>query len=197
MPGSLAPRALRAARRLCEVLDLYSVPVAGPRPPTDPRRFLEEATADVLTQMGEAHPQELDERKLGMLLERLDHPADRTLVIRDETGQPCGYCHVTVGDTENARIRYAVPVLPQQCYLWDDQVFVAHRRRGLHAFSIARRLELLAEEGRTEALTIISRRNLASRTSYAAFGASRRRVLLHLPLCRRTVALPTARRVPG
>lgn len=74
---------------------------------------------------------------------------------------------------------------------------MAHRRRGLHTFSIARRLELLEQDGVTEAVTIISRPNLASRTSYAPFGMVRRRELAYVPDLRRTFALPTSRKVPG
>lgn len=194
MSRRIRARALRAARRVCEVLDLYAFPVGGPGPSADPARSLEDATAEVLAQMKEAYPKDLDERKYGILVGRLDHPADRTFIIRDEHGEPCGYCHITAEDTADERIRYAVSVGPHQGYLWDDRVFATHRRRGLHAYSIARRLELLAEEGRTEALTIISRPNLGSRASYAAFGAARQRVLVYLPPCRRTVSMPATRR---
>lgn len=197
MSRRIALRASWAARRVVEVLDLYVVPVNGPRPPSNPAWSLENATIAVLTQMRDAYAEELDERKYGILVNRLDHPADETLVIRDEQGEPCGYCHITGGETENTRIRYVVAVLPHQCYLWDDHVFRSHRRRGLHTFSIARRLELIAEEGRTEALTIISRTNQRSRASYAAFGAVRLRSLYHLPLVRRTVSVPARRQVRG
>lgn len=196
MSRRFAPRALRAAR-LCEVLDLYTFPAQGPWSPADPARSLEDATAPVLSQMRQAYPEDLDARKYAILVDRLADPDDRTLVIRDEDGEPCGYCHITLADTADERIRYAVRLQRHQGYLWDDRVFVAHRRRGLHTFSIARRLELMAAEDRTEALTIISRPNLGSRTSYAAFGAVRQRALYYLPLCRRTVAVPPARRSPG
>lgn len=194
MPPRFVPRALSAVWRRWEVLDLYALPVKGPGPPADPARSLEDATTEVLLRMKETYPGDLDERKYRILVDRLDHPADRTLIIRDEHGEPCGYCHITTGDTEEARTRYAVRVYPHQAYLWDDHVFAAQRRRGLHAFAIARRLELIAEEGRTEALTIISRSNRASRASYAAFGAMRKRGLYYLPQCRRTVSVPAMRR---
>ncbi|QDO90120.1 hypothetical protein FNH13_18800 [Ornithinimicrobium ciconiae] len=197
MSRRFAPRALRGARRVCQVLDLYTFPVQGAWSPADPARSLEDATAPVLSQMREAYPDDLDARKYDILVDRLADPGDRTLVIRDEDGEPCGYCHITLADTTDERIRYAVRLQLHQAYLWDDRVFAAHRRRGLHAYSIARRLELIAEAGRTEALTIISRSNLGSRTSYAAFGAVRQRALYYLPLCHRTVAVPSDRRHPG
>lgn len=197
MPRRFGPQELRAAWRGWEVLDSYSFPVDGPGPPANPVWSLEDARAEDLRLMRETYPRDLEERKCGILFDRLNQHADRTLVTREENGEPCGYCHLGTGDTENARIRYAVQVLPHQGYLWDDHVFVAHRRRGLHAFSLARRLELLADDGRTEALTIISRPNLASRTSYAAFGAVRQRVLCHLPALHRTVTMPATRQVPG
>ena len=193
----LHPTRLRASLRKRETLDLFAMPVPGPGPKADPARSLEDATAEVLLQMRKDYPKDLNERKIGILLARLDDPADRTLIIRDEHGEPCGYCHITTGDTVNARIRYRLRVRPHQAYLWDDHVFIAHRRRGLHTFSIARRIELLEQEGCTEALTIISRPNVASRTSYAAFGMVRRRELVYVPDLKRTFALPTSRKVPG
>ncbi|MCK0112784.1 hypothetical protein MWU75_11595 [Ornithinimicrobium sp. F0845] len=182
----------RSARQVCEVLDLYAFPVKGPQPPADPSRLLEDATEPVLRQLRESG--DLDERRFGILVERLANSADRTLIIRDEHGEACGYCHITLGDTTDERTNFAIQVLPHQGYLWDDRIFPGHRRRGLHTFSIARRLELIAEEGRTEALTIIARHNRASRRSYAPFGTARRRVLYYLPQGHRTISRPAIRR---
>lgn len=184
--------ARRSVRQVFEVLDLYALPVTQPQTPADPGRSLEDATEPTLRQMWESG--DLDDRKLGILVERLADPADRTLIIRDEDGEPCGYCHITLGDTEDERTNFAIDLLPHQGYLWDDRVFPTHRRRGLHSFSIARRLELIAQEGRTEALTIIARHNRASRRSYAPFGTVRRRVLYYLPPWHRTVSRPAVRR---
>lgn len=187
----LGPTWMRAAWGTRDVLDLYVFPVSGgPGPAADPARSLVDATAEVLRDLRQRYPEELTDRKYGILVDRLGHPVDRSLVIVDEHGEPCGYCHITAQDTVNERIRYAVRVAPHQAYLWDDHVFGAHRRRGLHAYSIARRLELLAQEGRSEALTIISRRNTASRTSYAAFGTTRTRALYYVPGARRTLTVP-------
>ncbi|WP_109473112.1 GNAT family N-acetyltransferase [Ornithinimicrobium cavernae] len=196
MPHPLDPRRFRAYWRRREILDLYTFPVHGPGPAADTSRSLEDATAEVLDLMREAYPKDFNARKHQLLLDRLTHPADRTLIIRDEHGEACGYCHITDENTENARIRLPIKVSARQAYLWDDQVFARHRRRGLHAFSIARRLELLAEQGRTEALTIISRPNEASRRSYGAFGLRRRRVLIYLPALKRTFSVPATRTVP-
>ncbi|MFC6422596.1 hypothetical protein [Ornithinimicrobium tianjinense] len=180
----------RTAWRQREVMDTYIFPVDGPGPAADPARSLVDATATLLERMRRDYPEDLTQRKYALLVKRLKHPADRTLVILDEAGEPCGYCHLTYGDTENARIGLRVPVSAQQGYFWDDHVFVTHRRRGLHAYSIARRLELLAADGRTEGLTMISRGNTASRASYAAFGAGRTRQHLVLRKVRRTISLP-------
>ncbi len=194
---SLIPASWQQSWRKREVLDTYVFPVQGPRPKVDPSRTLEDATEAVLDQMRRDYPDDLNERKHRLLVERLQHPADRTLVIRDEHGEPCGYCHLTYGDTENARIHLRLRVSPRQAYFWDDHVFVAHRRRGLHAFSIARRLELLAEEGKVRGVTMISRKNKASRASYAAFGARRTRQHVFLKDRGRTLTFPTWVEIPA
>ncbi|MDN5745871.1 MAG: hypothetical protein L0H31_12195 [Nocardioidaceae bacterium] len=191
MPNPLNVRSLRQAWRRREVLDMYAMPVSPRRPEADSARQLREATAEVLTQMRTDYPQDLNERKYQLLLARLDDPADRTLIIHDEDGTPCGYCHITTGDTVNARIRFRVRLRPHQAYFWDDHLFMAHRRKGLHSFSIARRLQLVAQDGITEVLTIISRPNVASQQSFARFGVVRRRVLIYVPRWGRTIALPT------
>ncbi|OLT17220.1 hypothetical protein BJF80_03340 [Serinicoccus sp. CUA-874] len=194
---SLVPDSWQKSWRKREVLDTYVFPVHGPGPAPDPARSLEDATEEVLDQMRRDYPDDLNERKHALLVERLSHPADRTLVIRDEHGEPCGYCHITTGDTENARIHLRLRVGRRQAYLWDDHVFIAHRRRGLHAFSIARRLELLAEDGRTQGVTMISRKNTASRASYGAFGARRTRQHVFLKDRQRTLTFPTWVEIPA
>ena len=193
---SMSRTAWKRAWRKREVLDSYVFPVQGPGPAADPARQLEDATAEVLTQMRRDYPGGLPQRKYDLLIARLDDPADRTLIIRDERGEPCGYCHLTYGSTENARIHLKVRVRPRQAYFWDDHVFAEHRRRGLHASSIAARLELLAQEGRTEGLTIISRSNTPSRASYAVFGARRTRQHVFLKNLGRTLTFPTWVEVP-
>lgn len=187
--------AWKAAWRQREVMDTYVFPVAGAD--ADPARRLEDATVELLDRMRHDYPDDLTRRKHKLLTARLKHPADRTLVIIDEHGEPCGYCHLTESDTENARIRLKVPVPAHQAYFWDDHVFMAHRRRGLHAYSIARRLELIGAEGRTEGMTMISRRNTASRASYAAFGARRTKRHLVLAKVKRSFTVPTRLRVKG
>lgn len=194
---SLVPASWRQSWRKREVLDSYVFPVRGPGPTADPARSLEDATEAVLDQMRRDYPDDLNERKHGLLVERLQHPADRTLVIRDEHGEPCGYCHLTYGDTENARIHLRLRVKPTQAYFWDDHVFIAHRRKGLHTFSIARRLEILAAEGTAEGLTMISRKNTASRASYGAFGARRTRQHVFLKDRQRTLTFPTWVEIPA
>lgn len=197
MPDIHFVQQLRAAWRQREVLDLYAFPVRGAGPEADPLRSLEEATAEVLTQMREDYPKDLNERKYVLLMDRLEDPADRTLIIRDEYGEPCGYCHITAQDTENARISLPIRVRRHQAYLWDDHVFMAHRRRGLHGFSIAARLQLLDRERVTEAVTIISRPNTASRASYGRFGARARRALIYVPRLGRTFSVPSRPHLRG
>lgn len=198
MPApTLIPPAAWDVWRRREVLDTFVFPVRGPGPSPDPARRLEDATERVLTQMRRDYPQDLTERKHGLLVARLANPADHTLIIRDEEGEACGYCHLTYGDTVNERINLRLRVRPHQAYFWDDHLFMVHRRRGLHAYSIARRLELIAKDDRTQGLTMISRGNVASRASYAAFGARRTRQHVYLKKLRRTVTLPAVVEIPA
>lgn len=150
---------------------------------------LVEADTDLLAALRERFPREVDERKHGILVDRLVSPAERSWVIVDD-GVPCGHCHAALDSVLNARINAMVRLEPGQAYLFDDFVVRERRGRGLHGFSIARRMELLAAEGVDEFVTIISRGNAPSRASYRRYGPRVVAWLLYLPPLNTTLRLP-------
>ena len=149
-----------------------------------------EADAELLAALRERFPRDVDERKHGILIARLASPVERCWVIVDSDGVPCGYCHAAVASVLNARINAMVRLEPGQAYLFDSFVVRERRGRGLHGFSVARRMELLAEEGIDEVVTIISRGNTRSLAAFLPYGPRAVERLLYLPPVNTTLRMP-------
>lgn len=174
-----------------EVLYTFSFPTQAehPRASGDGYRLVE-ADEEMLGQLRARYPRQLSDHKHRLLVDRLSSPNERCWVIVDDAGELCGYCHVALSDTVNTRINHPVKVGPRQAYFFDDYVFTQHRGRGLHAFSIARRLEIAAGMGITEGLTTITKTNTGSLVSYGKFDLRPGATLVYLPPLRRTLTLP-------
>jgi hypothetical protein len=193
-------RRLRRARRRFkdlrrrsrpEILYTYSFQVDPSKAGASPPGYrLVEADEARLSELKATYPKELSDRKLGILRARIGSQDERCWLITDADGTLCGYCHLTLASTLNARINHFVEVGASQAYFFDDFVFKRHRGRGLHGFSIARRLEILQGLGRTEVLITIRKDNKASLASFWKFGPRRRHRLVYLPPLRRTIQLP-------
>jgi RimJ/RimL family protein N-acetyltransferase len=177
-----------------EVLYNYSFPVPSEKQWPGSESVLAEADAAGLKQLRSTYPRQLSAEKYQLLVDRLSSPDERCWLILDDTGQPCGYCHMTLESTLNARINYPVRLAPHQLYFFDDYIVRQHRGKGLHTLAIARRMELAAEEGITKGVITISRKNLASISSFTKFGVRREGTLVYLPFLRRTLPLPFPRR---
>lgn len=149
------------------------------------------AESGLLKQMFARHPQEIPERKQHILLERLEKPEETCLLICGAGGEICGYCHTAYSQHLNTWSNYLVVLAPGQVYLFDDYVFTPFRGRGLHQFSIARRMNIAREQGYTNALTIIEKNNAASHAAYTRLGFRRTKLLWHLPLLNKTVPRKT------
>lgn len=154
-----------------------------------PGAELKELDAQLLEQLAR-WGKELNARKKAILASRIDHPTQTCWVILAD-GEAAGYCHVSWESTVNERIHHPVRLRSDEVYLYDSYVFRKFRRRGLHHFSILRRLELAAERGKQRAVTIISRTNTPSRRSFAGYHARRTGTLLYLPPLRRTLSWPS------
>lgn len=148
-----------------------------------------EADEDKLAELKATYPRELSQRKYQILLERLNVPSEKCWLISDGHGNLCGYCHLAFKSTLNARINHLVEVGRAQAYFFDDYVFKKHRGKGLHAASIAQRMEIAAGMGITEGLTTISKANYPSITSYGKFGLRSELILVYIPLFKRTLRL--------
>ena len=176
-----------------EYLHTYAVALSGvPRTAEERGYRLVEATAENLDET-KAQYMEFSRRKHAILKDRLASGDEKCWLIVDADGEVTGYCHMAFTTQVNDRINHTVEVGPTQVYLYDDHVFKGHRRRGYHSFSIARRLELARDMGRTEALTTISDGNVASIASYTRLGFRPRRRLVAFPGLHRTLSLPARR----
>lgn len=173
-----------------EILHRYSAAVDGARPAVRADLSLVRADAAMLDGLRAAQPKDLSARKHAIVRDRVETTDERCYLVTDSDDAVVGYCHMAVRDHVNARINHLVRLAPGEVYLFDDQTFKHRRREGVHAFSIAARLDAAAQEGATRAVTIVSKGNDASIASYARFGFRRDRVLVHLPRLRRTLSVP-------
>lgn len=183
-----------------ETLNTYALDTeAGLSHPNPGGYTLHEASDDNLAEMKATHPDEFRDRKYGILRDRVGSGDETCYLVADGAGTWCGYCHMATTDNVNERINHLVPVGPTDVYMFDSHVFTDHRRRGLHTFAIARRLQLAHERGRTRALTTITSTNTASVASFEQFGLRRLRWLVHVPDLNLTLDLPARRstRLPG
>ena len=173
-----------------EVLYSFSFPTAGQARAAGAPGNLVPADKPGLRDLRKRYPGELRAAKFKILRARLSSPTEDCWVIVDGEGAPAGYCHLAYASTVNERINHSVVVEKgREAYFFDDYVFKAHRGKGLHALSLARRCEIASERGIGIGLTTITRKNTASLRSYGKLGLRRTAVLLHLPAVKRTVRL--------
>lgn len=149
------------------------------------------ASDRLLRRMRRQHPKELTDRKYRILRDRLTARDQIGYVLEGPEGDVLGYCHTSTASTLNERINYLVRLGNRDVYLYDDHIFAAYRRRGLHRLSILERCRQASADGFQTATTIISDTNTASIRSYQAFGLHPRRLLLYVRRLERTYGLPT------
>jgi GNAT superfamily N-acetyltransferase len=170
-----------------EVLYSYSFPVASAASAVRRGPSLVEANESNLAELKATYPNEFTQRKYDILSARLQSPHEVCWLIKTAKGRWAGYCHAAFDDTINARINHLVRVGPEQVYFFDDYVFKRRRGRGLHAFSIGARINLLREQGITEVLITISKNNHPSIASFRKFGLRREARLVFIPALKRTL----------
>ncbi len=145
------------------------------------------ATADALAAFHRDEPKAMTARKLDVLLARLGTD-EQGFLVRDDDGDWMGWCHLVLGRGPNTRIGHDLRLRPDEAFLYDDATVPRHRRRGVHAFTIARRLEVARDAGAVRAVTTITNANTASIASYRALGFRPRSQLVHTS--RGTAELP-------
>ena len=134
---------------------------------------LEPGTVENLGRLRREHPEEISERKHQILLERVANPDEDVWIVADESGVQCGFAGVAWRDHLMRKEGFTIRVRPHQVLLIDDYILKGQRRRGAHAASILRRLEVAADRGRSQVRVVIDRRNTASLESFARLGATR------------------------
>lgn len=147
------------------------------------------ADADALAEFHHDEPKALTERKLAVLLARLGTD-EQGFLVRADDGDWVGWCHLVLGRGPNSRIGHELRLGADEAFLYDDATLPRHRRKGIHAFTIARRLELAHEAGAARAITTIANTNGASIASYRALGFVPRSQLVHVPAFGRAVEVP-------
>jgi GNAT superfamily N-acetyltransferase len=192
MPNPVPPRKPLRKRLRPEVLYDFAFSTAGQSPVSGTvAGHLVPADRENLRDLRKRYKGELKATKHRILRERLASPTEECWIIVDGDGSPAGYCHLAYASTVNERIHRTVNVeRGRQAYFFDDYVFKAHRGKGLHALSLARRCETAAQRGITEGITTITRKNTASLRSYGKLGLRRTAVLVHVPILGRTFRAP-------
>ena len=182
----MAARVSRVERLTTFVRELDS-----PLPQVDPARAYQLVQADPasLHAFRAAEPKAMTERKLSVLLGRVGTD-EQGWLVRDADGEWLGWCHLLRGSGPNSRIGHTLRLRPDDVFLYDDATVPRQRRRGVHGFTIARRLELARASGAARAVTTITNTNAASIASYRALGFVPRSQLVHLPRLGRTIELP-------
>jgi hypothetical protein len=195
--GRVEPRWRRLRKKHePEVNIVYARPLSTTAPPaaaTGPFSLVP-ADKDNLARLKETYPRELSDRKYGILRHRVQDAAEDVWLIVDDDGDLCGFACLAWQDHEIRLMRHWVRVRPHQALFMDDYVFRKHRKRGAHTASVAQRIVLAAERGRTEGLVLVDVRNIGSTTSYRTLGFTPIGRLVHLPGLGRTVELRRPRR---
>ena len=184
------PRKPLRKRLRPEILYSFTFPTAGQSHVAGSSGSLVPADRPGLRDLRTRYPGELKAAKFKILRARLGSPDEACWIILDGAGTPAGYCHLAYASTVNERINHPVVVeAGSEAYFFDDYVFKAHRGKGLHTLSLARRCEIASERGIDTGLTTITRKNTASLRSYGKLGLHRAAVLLHVPALKQTVRL--------
>ncbi|WP_299445489.1 GNAT family N-acetyltransferase [uncultured Phycicoccus sp.] len=181
----MASRTPRYERLTTFARDLTDLPDPGP----DRGYRLERADEALLAEFHRTAPKGLNARKLAVLRDRLGTD-EQVWVVRDADGAFLGWCHMIAGSGPNSRIGHTLRLRADEVFLFDDRTLAGFQRRGVHAFTIRRRMELAREAGARRAVTTITNANAASRASYGRLGFTPRSQLLHVPALHRTVELP-------
>lgn len=158
---------------------------------------LQPADEDSIARMRELYPKELNDRKVGILNDRVRGTAEDAWVVLDQEGNLCGYACLAWQDHEMKLMRHVVKVHPHQALFMDDYVFKKHRRRGVHKATVAVRVGLAAQRGRTEGLVLVDVTNRASTATYRGQGFTTIGRLVHVRGIRRTVEVRRPRRRPS
>lgn len=177
----------RTSRR--EVNTVYARPLSdgAPAVPRQDGFRVVPADEDNLAELKATYPKELTDRKYGILRHRVQDPAEDAWIVVDDDGASCGFACLAWQDHEIKMMRHQVKVGPHQALFIDDHVFRAHRRRGAHTASVAARVAIAGQRGRTEGLVLIEVKNVGSITSYRSLGFRPIGKLVHLKEIRRTV----------
>lgn len=151
---------------------VYDFPLVSQHPRTSGSPFeLLTATPELIGALHSAYPKDINQRKHDILVNRITDPGEDVWVIGDDAGDLLGFGCLAWTDHVILRDRHTIKVAADRALFIDDLVVKKHRRRGAHGYAIARRIELAAEAGRRVGRVAIAETNVASRESFAAFGA--------------------------
>lgn len=167
--------------------------VTAPGTGTAPGPQLVEVNPTDLEQMRATCP-DLTRQKFDQLRERIDASDITAYLVRDADGSWAGYCHLAFRRFEDHYLNHVVRLGKHQTLFLDDQIFVGHRRRGLHTFSILRRSELARDRGMRGGLVVVSNNNEASLAAYRHVGIRPVRRLVYVRPFRLMIQIPLVRR---
>ena len=177
--------ARRGVGRIVTVRYVYKVDLDKAKPPPEGTGLsFEEADIATLERMYSTYESEMSPRRYERLRQVVLGPSSSCHVVRNTSGDYCGYCCLAFGREDHAGVfgKISGVDVHSNGYLFRDYTFKKHRCRGIHAFGICSRLTILRDKGYKTATTRVARGNVAAKRSYSRVGFERRLVEFHFHL---------------
>ena len=134
-----------------------------------------------LNKMMKSYSDEIDENKYEILKERLSSNNESVFIVyKDE--EIMGYFNMAYSDVTESITGAVISVPQDSVYFFDDYTFKKHRGKGVHEYSIFRRLQRSSNLGRKYAYVGIYPHNIISQKSYMKFSFKRVKIYSCLKL---------------
>lgn len=125
-----------------------------------------------LNEMMKNYADEIDENKYRILKDRLSNNNESVFIVYKDK-EIMGYFSMAYGDVTESATNAVIRVPQDSIYLFDDYTFKKHRGKGVHQYSILRRLQTGNNMGRKYAYVGIYPHNIVSQKSYMKFSFKR------------------------
>ena len=174
--------ARRFAGRIVTVRYVYKIDLDKAKPPSGGTGLsLEEVSLATLHDMYTAHKSEISARRYQHLRQLVASASSACYVVRDSSGEYCGYYCLVFGREEHAGIfaKISDVDVDSNGYLSHGYTFEEHRRKGINTFATRGRLAILKDKGYRTVTLRVARGRMATGATYSTLGYQRRLLELH------------------
>ncbi|WLF68993.1 GNAT family N-acetyltransferase [Clostridium septicum] len=127
-------------------------------------------TLDDLKQIKEIHNNEINDIKYEILKDRINDDKVKLFKITDKNNIILGYCSLSYRDIKENTINYCISMEDEGAYLFDDYVFNRYRGKGIHGFSIYKRVEYAIKDKKKYAVALVYSWNKNSSNNFKKIG---------------------------